>query len=86
MDYQWHDFVGTAGAILILGTYLLLHMNRLDSKRLAYSLLNALGAALIIVSLCYDFNFSAMMVEVFWLAISLVGIARHDRGRRTSRA
>ena len=74
--YTWHDLVGNVGVALIVGTYLLLQMRRLDSRSLAYSLLNALGAVLIIVSLIFDFNLSSMVIEVFWLAISAFGVLR----------
>jgi hypothetical protein len=39
----------------------------------AYSLANALGAVLILVSLYFDFNLSAVIIELFWAAISLMG-------------
>ena len=76
MDYAWYDFVGNVGVAFIIVTYLLLQLGRLDSRTLAYSLLNALGAALVIVSLVFDFNLSAFVIEAFWLAISLFGLAR----------
>jgi len=43
--------------------------------------LNAVGAALIAVSLLVDFNLSAFLIEVFWVAISLIGIQRWWRAR-----
>ena len=74
--YQWHDFVGNVGVAFIVGTYLLLLLNRIDSTSLRYSLLNAIGATLVIVSLVFDFNLSAFVIEAFWLVISMVGIGR----------
>jgi hypothetical protein len=44
-----------------------------QQRRLAYSLLNAIGAGLIVVSLLFDFNLSALLMEVFWVLISFVG-------------
>ena len=80
--YEWHDFVGNVGVAIIIGTYLLLQLDRLPAGGLAYSLLNAAGAAMVVVSLLYDFNVSAMVVEVFWVLISLVGVARYAARRR----
>ena len=40
-------------------------------------MLNALGASLIIVSLLFDFNLSAFIVEAFWVIISLIGIGKY---------
>ena len=77
MQYAWYDFVGSIGVGIIIFTYILLQFEKIRSEYLAYSLLNALGASLIIVSLIYSFNFSAFIVEFFWLLISLFGIGRY---------
>ncbi len=77
MHYAWYDFVGSIGVAVIIFTYILLQTGRLKSESLAYSLLNASGACLIIVSLIYNFNFSAFVVEFFWVLISLYGIVKH---------
>ena len=76
MQYAWYDFVGTIGTAVIIVTYILLQIERIKSSSLIYSLLNAAGAAMIIVSLLFSFNFSAFMVEFFWLLISLFGIVK----------
>ena len=76
MQYAWYDFVGTVGTAVIIITYILLQIERIKSSSLIYSLLNAVGAAMIIVSLLFSFNFSAFMVEFFWLLISLFGIVK----------
>ena len=55
---------------------MLLQQGRLGPDDLAYSLLNALGAAAILVSLIFDFNLSAAVIEGMWLLISLYGLAR----------
>jgi len=76
MQYAWYDFVGTIGTAVIIVTYVLLQTERIKSSSLIYSLLNAAGAGLILVSLLFSFNFSAFMVEFFWLLISLFGIVK----------
>lgn len=81
MNLPWPDLVGSAGVVLILAAYLLLQLKRLNSESLKFSLLNAAGAAMIITSLVHDFNLSAFIIEVFWLAISLLGIFRCLRAR-----
>jgi len=75
----WHDLAGSAGVILIVGAYLLLQLEHVDSNELSYLLANALGAALILVSLFVEFNLSAFLMELFWLAISLFGLVRRVR-------
>lgn len=77
MTYAWYDILGTLGVAVIIVTYVLLQLERIRSEQLSYSLLNAVGAALIIVSLYYSFNFPAFIVEFFWLLISLFGIGKY---------
>jgi hypothetical protein len=74
LDYQWHDLLGNAGFLCIIGSYFWLQIGRTSGQSRAYSLVNAIGAALILISLYYDFNLSAVLVEVFWLVISLLGL------------
>jgi hypothetical protein len=74
---HWYDILGTLGVAIIILTYVLLQVERIRSDQLAYSLLNAVGAALILVSLYFDFNLPSVVVEFFWLAISLFGIGKY---------
>lgn len=76
---RWYDTVGTLGVAVIIITYALLQTERLRSEQFIYSLLNAVGATLILVSLYYAFNFPSVVVESFWLLISLYGIAKYLR-------
>lgn len=77
MRYAWFDVVGSLGVSVIILTYVLLQTGRLRSDALAYSILNASGASLIVVSLICNFNFAAFVVEFFWVLISLYGIAKY---------
>lgn len=79
MNYGLLDFVGNIGVVVLMVTYLLLQLNKLRSDALAYSLLNAVGASLIVLSLLVNFNFSALLMEVFWVLISFIGIYRYFR-------
>lgn len=79
MSYGPLDLVGNIGVVVLMLTYLMLQLNRLSSDGLAYSVLNAVGASLIVVSLLYNFNLSALLMEVFWVLISFVGIYRYFR-------
>ncbi|MDT8319040.1 MAG: hypothetical protein RQ826_00795 [Xanthomonadales bacterium] len=76
MAYEWHDFFGNAGLVLIVGTYLLLQLGKMTSDHLSYSVLNGLGALFIMISLYVDFNLSAFILEAFWILFSLIGIWR----------
>lgn len=79
MNYGLLDLVGNIGVVILMVTYLLLQLNKIRSDDLMYSLLNAVGASFIVVSLLVNFNLSALLMEVFWVLISFVGIYRHFR-------
>jgi hypothetical protein len=79
MTYGVLDLIGNIGVVILIITFLMLQLNKLPSDGLAYSLLNAIGASLIVVSLLFDFNLSALLMEVFWVLISFVGIYRYFR-------
>lgn len=76
INLTWFDLTGFIGVLLIIVAYLLLQLDKLPSSSPSYSLLNAAGALLIIVSLIFQFNLSAFIVEVFWLLISLLGLTK----------
>ncbi len=77
MEYAWYDFVGNLGVVCVLGTYLSLQMGRLALNGLMYSLINGLGALLILVSLFFNFNLSSFTIEVVWLLISAYGVGKY---------
>ncbi|MEM7277571.1 MAG: hypothetical protein AAF385_05545 [Pseudomonadota bacterium] len=76
MSFDWTDLVGNIGVGIVIITYLGLQMERIDPKTLAYSVANIVGALCIMVSLWRNFNLSAFVIEVFWLAISIYGVWR----------
>jgi len=76
LNLSWFDLAGFVGVVLIVVAYLLLQLNQLPSSAPAYSLLNAIGAFLVMVSLVFDFNLSAFLMEAFWFLISLFGLFR----------
>ena len=76
LSFSWFDVAGFSGVLLIVVAYLLLQLNRLPSTSPRYSLMNAAGSLLVILSLIFDFNLSAFLVEAFWFLISLLGLSR----------
>lgn len=76
MNLSWFDLTGFVGVLLIVVAYLLLQLNKLPSSAPSYSFLNAVGALLVMVSLLFDFNLSAFLMETFWFLISLLGLFR----------
>lgn len=84
MDYSWYDLVGNIGVLLMVVAYLLLQLEKMSSSAVSYLLLNAVGATLVMISLKFRFNLSAVLMEVFWLLISLYGLSKSLFSKRTT--
>jgi hypothetical protein len=82
MNFNLFDLAGLVGVVLIVVAYLLLQLDKLPSHSLSFSLLNAAGSLLIILSLVFKFNASAFLIEVFWFLISLIGLSKWLAARR----
>jgi hypothetical protein len=84
-NFDLFDLAGFIGVLLIVIAYLLLQLDKLPSSSLRFSLLNAAGSLLIIVSLLFKFNASAFLMEVFWFLISLLGLIKWFISRKRLR-
>ena len=71
---EWFDIVGVTGALLIVTAYFLLQTEKISNQSPSFSIINALGALLILFSLCFEFNLAAFFIEFFWLLISVYGV------------
>ncbi len=81
MNYSVFDFIGNIGVFFIILGYLLLQTNKINSTDIKYSLLNIVGASLVIISLMENFNMSAFIIEAFWVAISFIGIYNYLKNK-----
>ncbi|MFQ5563539.1 MAG: hypothetical protein ACE5FO_08210 [Parvularculaceae bacterium] len=70
------DIIGFAGVAMIVATYFMSQIGRMEVSRPLYPALNGLGAALILFSLVFAFNAASVVIESFWLVISLIGLSR----------
>jgi hypothetical protein len=68
------DTIGMVGVFMILAVYSLVQLEKMDVKGLYYSVVNALGAVFILISLTVTFNMASFVIEIAWLMISLFGI------------
>ncbi|GHA18531.1 hypothetical protein GCM10008090_30160 [Arenicella chitinivorans] len=79
------NIIGMLGTSMVVGTYFLLQLNKLDAKGLAYNLWNLVGAVLLLISLLIHFNLASFVIEIFWIAASLVGLFNYwKRHKRSS--
>ena len=79
------DIVGSIGAGMVVLAYLLNQSRQLRSEDIRFPLINLVGALFILYSLYHTFNLASFLIEVFWIAISLLGIfkALKERAGRT---
>jgi hypothetical protein len=68
--------LGLAGSALVVCAYLLNQLGRLNSTDWRFPAANLVGALAILLSLTDAWNLPAAMIEIFWAAISLFGLAR----------
>ena len=68
------DIIGLAGVALLIITYALLQLDKIDPKGFWYSFNNLIVAVLVTVSLIYTPNLASIVIEVFWFLISLYGL------------
>ena len=73
---QYHDIIGSIGVALILLCYFLIQIGKISAENIWYSVLNLIGASMILFSLYYEFNFASVLIEGFWVLISIIGIVR----------
>lgn len=80
--YQWIGFVGMA---FVVFAYLLLQMNKYTIKSIQYQLLNLVGAILLLISLFVHFNLGSFIIEVFWIGITIYGIAKNIKEKKNKK-
>ncbi len=74
--------LGYAGAGLLVIAYFLNQRGALPSQDWRYPALNLLGSAGLMASLAWEPNLPSIVIELFWLSISLYGVRRNLRSRR----
>ena len=78
------DTIGYIGVALLIVTYAMLQLDRIDPKGFWYSFNNMIVAILVTVSLLYTMNKASMVIEVFWFIISVYGIIMYYKRRNES--
>jgi len=69
-----YDIVGTIGVSIIIVAYFLLQIQKLSTTHVSFSIMNIIGSLMILYSLSFNWNFSSVMIEVFWILVSCIGI------------
>ena len=77
---------GVIGFAAYMAGYALLQTGRIDGDGQAYRWLNLVGASFMLISLYQDFNLGAALIQVSWIAISVLGFWRFWRMARVGAA
>ncbi|WP_338445625.1 permease [Pelagerythrobacter marensis] len=81
---DWATLVGFVGMGCIIAAYAYLTWNEAPNPFVLHGT-NLLGAALLTVSLLVHTNWPSLVLEGFWAAIAIYGLAKAARGRRQGR-
>lgn len=76
--YDIFEFIGNTGVLMLIITYFLFTIGKLKNQ-IIYLLLNILSASLLLINLCVHVNISGIMIEIFWILISFLGLVRQIR-------
>ena len=76
IEVEPYDIAGFAGAAIFVAVYFANQQRWLRSEDWRYPFANLVGAALILVSLFFEWNFPSVVIEIFWVTISLYGMAK----------
>ena len=79
------DFIGLTGVALLIVTYALLQLDKIDPKGFWYSFNNLCVAVLVGISLIYTPNLASIVIEIFWFIISLYGLIMWRERQRESK-
>jgi hypothetical protein len=71
--------------MIIVGAYFMLQIDKIDPKGLSFSLLNTLGSIMIFYSLMYNWNLASVLIESFWIMLSVYGVYKYYAKRSGSK-
>ena len=78
------DLIGFAGSACIIAAFAYSNLSA-AMNLLLFNVLNFIGAALLTISLMVNFNLPTMVLEIIWMVIALLGIAKALRQRAAAR-
>lgn len=77
------EIIGWAAAVLILASYVLLSLGRIEAQSVAYQGMNIAGAAGFIINSGYNGAIPSAVLNIVWMGIGLFALTRIRR-RRTA--
>ena len=71
--------IGLFGMACIVLAYYLIETGGMNRDDIKYYWLNLSGACLLVLSLLINFNLGSFVIEIFWIAISILGMIRLNK-------
>jgi len=68
--------IGLIGSVFIIVAFYFIQNNK--NKMFFYNKMNLIGAILLLISLIKEPNLGSIMIEIFWIIISLYGIKKNN--------
>ncbi len=87
MTIELHDAIGLFGTACVIFAYFLLQIRIYRARHPRYLLLNIVGSVCILYSLFFDWNLAGVIINIFWIRISVMGLIaaiRHARNLDSS--
>ncbi len=82
MTFLLVEIIGWAGAVLVLGAYILVSMGRLSGSAPAFQWMNAVGAAFFVLNTWWHGAIPSMVLNIIWSGIGFFALWRLSRHRR----
>ncbi|UWQ18777.1 CBU_0592 family membrane protein [Jannaschia sp. M317] len=76
------QIAGIIGALTYVANYISLTLRLLNPEGVGYFLFNLTAASLVLLSLGHAFNLASLIIQMFFIAVSLWGICSRLRRRR----
>lgn len=73
-SYTIAEWAGVLGFVVYVTNYCLLSFRAIDSEHKLYFAMNLLAASLVLYSLTAQFNFASMLIQIFWIGVSILAL------------
>ncbi|QIZ77939.1 CBU_0592 family membrane protein [Ferrimonas lipolytica] len=84
-EFDWKTIISLIAVTGYLAPFILLQTGRMAADNPLYSVLNIVGAGLILVTMTYQYNLASLLTNSVWLVFSLFGLQRTLKARAKSK-
>ena len=75
------NIIGISGTALLIGSYYMLQKGSVKGDDWSYLWANLIAAIMIFYSLFWFWNWASVLIEIFWIGITLYGMMRKLKNR-----